>query len=260
MRRTRARQPSRVRDSDAVARRVRWGSAGSTGRGGGGQAEELVGVAPASSRLHDPLTCNSASRDQLQQGGQITFAIEKNIDSWNLNSSGATSSRPASRSRRLPYVFLTTPGPEVDAERGLRHLAEVTSDNPFTVTYQINPAAVWDDGTPVTADDFIFNWKTQAPAQCPDCETAGNGGYDQISNVVGSNGGKTVTMTMNAPYTDWRSIFGSSSPLYPAHVAAQQGDLNTPAGLKARSTTSTPPRSPGAPVPSRSTAGRRTPR
>jgi len=104
-----------------------------------------------------------------------------------------------------------------------------------TVTYKINPQATWDDGTPVTADDFAFNWKSQNPKTCPDCETAGNGGYDIINAVTGSDNGKTVTVTFDKPYTDWKGIFNSAAPLYPAHLASQHGDLNTPAGVPAAS-------------------------
>jgi peptide/nickel transport system substrate-binding protein len=37
----------------------------------------------------------------------------------------------------------------------------------------------------------------------------------------------------HTPYADWQNLFASGTPLYPAHIAAQQGDLNTPEGLKA---------------------------
>jgi peptide/nickel transport system substrate-binding protein len=211
------------------------GGGGSTGPdGGGGQGEGSSVSTGIFENCADPLTCNSATADQLQQGGQITFAIEKNIDSWNLNSSaGNVFETGVALKGLLPYTFVTTPDLKSTLNTDFVSSAEVTSDNPFTVTYKINPAATWDDGTPVSAEDFIFNWKSQNPTQCPECETAGNGGYDQVTSVVGSEGGKTVTATFNAPYTDWRSIFSSSAPLYPAHIAAQQGDLNTPAGIKA---------------------------
>ncbi|MCW0216145.1 MAG: ABC transporter family substrate-binding protein [Pseudonocardia sp.] len=180
----------------------------------------------------DPNTCNSVAADQLQQGGQVTIASEKNIDNWNvISSEGNTDWTAYAMKPLMPYVFYTAPDLKSTLNTDVMDSAELT--NPTTVTYKIKQAATWDDGTPVSADDFIFNWKTQAPAYCPDCETAGNGGFDQIANVVGSDGGKTVTLTLSKPYTDWQSFFGSAAPLYPAHIAAQQGDLSTPAGLKA---------------------------
>ena len=45
-------------------------------------------------------------------------------------------------------------------------------------------------------------------------------GYDDIASVVGSNGGKTVTVVFQSPYGDWESLFDS---LLPAHVAERVG-------------------------------------
>ena len=37
-----------------------------------------------------------------------------------------------------------------------------TSTNPQTIVYKLNPKAEWSDGTPITADDFIYNWQAQS--------------------------------------------------------------------------------------------------
>jgi peptide/nickel transport system substrate-binding protein len=111
--------------------------------------------------------------------------------------------------------------------------AEQTSTSPQTIVYEIRPEAVWNDGTPITADDFVFQWKTMNGKDCPGCNAAQNSGYNQVQSVTGSNGGKTVTVVFATPYADWKNLFASGTPLYPAHIAAQQGDLNTPEGLAA---------------------------
>ena len=61
------------------------------------------------------------------------------------------------------------------------------------------------------------------------------GGYERIVGISGDvngDGARTVTVP-SAPYPDWRSLFASTEPLYPAHLAAHQGDLGTPGGLRA---------------------------
>ncbi|WP_433557984.1 ABC transporter family substrate-binding protein [Pseudonocardia xinjiangensis] len=229
MRRTRAASLAATVAAAALVLAACGGGGGGGGEGGGGSST-ATGVFEGCT---DPNTCNSATPDQLQQGGQITYALEKNIDNWNLNSSeGNVVETGFALKPLLPYVFVTTPDLKSTLNTDFVTSAEVTSTSPFVVTYKINPRATWDDGTPVTADDFIFNWKTQNGRDCPDCETAGNGGYDHVTSVVGSDGGKTVTANWSGPYTDWKGVFNSSAPLYPAHIAAQHGDLNTPAGLK----------------------------
>ena len=51
------------------------------------------------------------------------------------------------------------------------------------------------DGSPITADDFIFNWKFQDGKDCSaaDCPVAGTTGYDAIDRITGTDNGKTVT-------------------------------------------------------------------
>jgi peptide/nickel transport system substrate-binding protein len=236
MRRTRAASVAAVTAAATLLLAACGGGGGSTGGQGGGGGGEASGSSTSTGIFKDctdPLTCNSASPDQLQQGGQISFAIEKNIDNWNLNSSeGNVFETGVALKPLLPYAYITTPDLKSTLNTDFVSSADVTNQNPFTVTYKINPQASWDDGTPVTADDFAFNWKSQNPKTCPDCETAGNGGYDIINAVTGSDNGKTVTVTFDKAYTDWKGIFNSAAPLYPAHIAAQHGDLNTPAGVK----------------------------
>jgi peptide/nickel transport system substrate-binding protein len=198
--------------------------------GGGGAGGSSGGVYGDCST--NPNTCNSVPADQLQQGGTVTLASEKNIDNWNvISSEGNVDWTGMSTKPLLTYAFYTSPDLKPTLNENLLDSAELT--NPTTIVYKIKPAAVWNDGTPVTADDFAMSWKWQNTRDCPACETAGNGGYDQVTAVTGADNGKTVTVTLSKPYTDWQSLFNSAAPLYPAHIGAQQGDLNSPDGLAA---------------------------
>ena len=38
----------------------------------------------------------------------------------------------------------------------------MTSRSPQTVVYQINPKAVWADGTAITGQDFVYTWQAQS--------------------------------------------------------------------------------------------------
>ena len=202
----------------------------SGGGGGGGDASEAGVYADCAT---SPNTCNAAPADQLQQGGQLTFAIEKNIPNWNLNSSeGNVFETGLAVKSILPYTYYTAPDLTPQMNTDLLESAELTSTDPQTVVYRIKPEAVWNDGIPITADDFVFNWKTQNNRDC-ECPNAGNGGYNVVQSVVGSDNGKTVTVGFSQPYADWQGLWGSAAPLYPAHVAAQHGDLNTREGLAA---------------------------
>ncbi|PZS28110.1 MAG: ABC transporter substrate-binding protein [Pseudonocardiales bacterium] len=108
--------------------------------------------------------------------------------------------------------------------------AEQTKADPQTLVYKIKPEAVWSDGTPIDAKDFQFQKDTSDGATCKDCAPASTAGYDQIASLTPSDNGKTVTVVMKKPYSDWQGLF---TTLYPAHLAAAHGDLTTPKGLAA---------------------------
>ena len=61
----------------------------------------------------------------------------------------------------LPSAYVINPKliPEVNTD--LLTSVETISPSPLTIQYVINPKAVWSDGVPVTADDFIYAWKSQ---------------------------------------------------------------------------------------------------
>jgi len=200
------------------------------GGGGGGGASQGGVFADCKT---NPNTCNSVPPDQLRQGGQITFALEKNIDNFFLLSSGGAVVDASNALRPLlPYVYGVQPDLEITLNQDVMESVEQTSDNPQTIVYKIRPEAAWSDGTPVSADDFIFTWRYQDATTCPGCAPANTAGFNQLASVTGSDGGKTVTAVFASPFADWKNLWSSGTPLYPAHIAAQQGDYTTAEGLK----------------------------
>ncbi len=215
----------------AVATVVLAACSGGGAGGGGGQRQTGSAFAGCES---NPNTCNSAEPGKLKQGGQLTYVIEKNIANWNLLSvEGNVLETGWVLKGLLPYTFWTKPDLTVALNNDLLDSAVVTSVNPQTIVYKIKVNAVWSDGTPITADDFVYNWKVQNGRDCPNCTPATTAGFNQVHSVVGSDNGKTVTVTLSKPFTDWKQMWGSGSPLYPAHIAAQHGDIKTPQGLAA---------------------------
>jgi peptide/nickel transport system substrate-binding protein len=192
----------------------------------------------------DPVNCNSGT---TTPGGTVTYTIEKKITGWNLNDARSNTFDFAEVLEAVLPVgpFNVTPDFKVVTYDDMVSSVTQTSTSPQTIVYKIKPEAKWDDGTPIDAEDFIYAWKTQNGVDCPapalddngdpvagsvGCYQAGTQGYDQMKSVTGSDNGKTVTVVYDTPFADWKLPFGS---LYPAHVAKQHGDLNTPAGLAA---------------------------
>jgi peptide/nickel transport system substrate-binding protein len=194
------------------------------GCGGGSSATKATGdLVDCNS---EPNTCNTAS---VEAGGEATYAIKSPIANWNLrHPAGTTEAGWSVLSGVLPFAFLLQPDGVTNAlSKDLLVSAEQTNSSPQTIVYRIQPKAQWSDGTPITADDFVYNWHVSDGKHCPTCQ-ATTAGYDQIRSVTGSDGGKTATVVFATPFTDWKMLF---SPLLPAHVAKQYGNIATPEGL-----------------------------
>ncbi|GAY15970.1 ABC transporter family substrate-binding protein [Mycobacterium sp. shizuoka-1] len=117
----------------------------------------------------------------------------------------------------LPSSFRPVPDPATatgsrwEMDPTLLVSAEVTSQDPFTVTYKIRPEASWTDNAPIAADDFWYLWR-QMVSEPGVVDPAG---YDLITGVQSIEGGKTAVVTFSQPYPAWRELFND---LLPAHI------------------------------------------
>jgi peptide/nickel transport system substrate-binding protein len=82
----------------------------------------------------------------------------------------------------------------------------VNDDGTMTVNYTIRDEAVWEDGTPITGEDFQFTLDTIMNPDLPIDKT----NYDQI--VDSSADGKTFTYTMAQPTVVYELMFGTIIP------------------------------------------------
>ncbi|MCV7377472.1 ABC transporter family substrate-binding protein [Mycobacterium alsense] len=117
----------------------------------------------------------------------------------------------------LPSAFRPVPDPTTptgsrwEMDPTLLVSADVTSQNPFTVTYTIRPEAQWTDNAPIAADDFWYLWR-QMVSQPGVVDPAG---YDLITGVQSLEGGKQAVVTFAQPYPAWKELF---SNILPAHI------------------------------------------
>jgi ABC-type transport system substrate-binding protein len=117
----------------------------------------------------------------------------------------------------LPSSFRPVPDPNTstgsrwELDTTLLESAEVTSQDPFTVTYKIRPEASWIDNAPIGADDFWYLWQ-QMVSQPGVVDPAG---YDLITGVQSVGGGKVAEVTFSQPYPAWRELFNN---ILPAHI------------------------------------------
>lgn len=113
----------------------------------------------------------------------------------------------------LPQAFRVTPAGEYVPGPVLAGAPTITPGPPVTVTYPINPDAVWSDGTPITSDDFEYTWQQIVTSR----DIYDTTGYTSIQ-AIDTTDPKTAVVTFREPYAGWRDLFGGFYYLLPSHI------------------------------------------
>ena len=152
-------------------------------------------------------------------GGELVIGAEQEPDcaDWIATCAGSIWGSYIMQTPTLPGVFQTrqvddewVPVPS-DLVTGEPE-AVVADDGTQTITYSINPDAVWSDGEPITSADFEY---TALQIRDGD-DIFDKTGYDRISSVDASDPQKVV-VTLSSAYAGWRTLF-SVYGLMPAHL------------------------------------------
>ena len=164
--------------------------------------------------------------------GTLVLGAEQEMDcaDWIASCSGASWGTWAMMEHTMPRVFdyqkvngawqnvpniLMASAPTVTQVNGKQ-----------TVTYNINPAAVWSDGQPITSEDFKYTWQQIATGK----DIYDKSGYDKIESVDSSNP-KTAVVTFKQPYGSWPSLFGGGLyGILPSHILAGKNRAKAMAG------------------------------
>ena len=86
----------------------------------------------------------------------------------------------------------------------------VADDGTFTLSYRLNPEAVWSDGTPFTSTDVWFTWRARLDTE----GSLSTIGYELISDIDAGDP-HTAVVTFPESYAPWRDLFGF---VLPAHA------------------------------------------
>lgn len=125
----------------------------------------------------------------------------------------------------LPSAFLLDSGGNLVLNTPYVTSAEIVSVNPQVIVYKINQKAIWSDGHPLSALDFIYTWESQkagvrgiVPKYLSSLVDPTR--YNDISSVVSNSTGSAVTVTLSHPDSSWRSFF---NPVFPARYMQANG-------------------------------------
>ncbi len=107
-------------------------------------------------------TSSPTSTGAVKTGGTITMALDENLAGFNINTSAASEFVLQEIMDLVwPQIYIINSALQPVLNTQLVTSVKETT-NPQTVVYNLNPKAVWQDGTPIDADDFIYNWQAQS--------------------------------------------------------------------------------------------------
>ena len=168
---------------------------------------------------------NPQPRDKVQQGGKLIWPVSSTVTNFNyghLDGPSADGSWIISAVLPAPFMF-DAAGKPAYAPDYLVGEPQLVASPKQVVTYQLNPKAIWYDGTPISAADYIAQWKALNGTNAAFLIAASNG-YNQIESVTQGANKFEVVVTFKTPYADWKGLF---SPLYPSTTNSDPAVFNT---------------------------------
>jgi peptide/nickel transport system substrate-binding protein len=150
------------------------------------------------------------------EGGSLTFGAEQEPSEGLNNDLACCNLFWAEVIFNRVLLDAMEPNPEFEYEPTamLAGEPEVVSEDPLTVTYNINQDAVWNDGTPITSEDFMFTIETMVDEKN---DIISRAGYDQVDlEATEMPDEKTITVVFSEPFAGWQDAL--FTPVLPAHA------------------------------------------
>lgn len=189
-------------------------SAGDTAADSTEQTESSAPATDSASEDEAPAVTDGAETDvePASVGGSVVFAAEQWPECLNPVTSCANASwltwsvihhvlpklMEVDEAGNYQASPLITEAPSL--ENGL-----ITED-PFTITFNLDPEAVWNDGTPITSEDIRFTWR----AILDSTGTLSTSGYDLITDIDTSDPA-TAVVEFEQNYAPWADLFGGGT-------------------------------------------------
>ncbi|HTQ37188.1 MAG TPA: ABC transporter family substrate-binding protein [Steroidobacteraceae bacterium] len=184
---------------------------GAAGCSGGSGTPAPAASTAAAAKVND---INPMPREKLRDGGRLTWPLDQipsNFNYYELD--GTLQDTEYVTSALIPSAFTSNAaGVPVWNPDLLAAEPVIRTEPQQVVTYEINPRAVWYEGTPITWQDFYWQWMS-SNGRNKAYKISAATGYENIGKIERGRDDREVVVTYKVPFADWQSLFG---PLYPA--------------------------------------------
>lgn len=208
-----------------LRRGVVFGTALAVGVTLAGCASSSPTATSGTSALHaGRLDINAMDPSELHDGGELRWPLDFIPDSFNnYQVNGTSEETDAVTNALMPRAFRATPDGKLLLDTDYLVSAKMTASFPQTITYVIQPAATWSDGTPITWRDFEAQWKVLSGSN-PAFQAVNAVGYDEIASVTRGVDDKQAVVTFKDNFGEWQGLF---NPLYPASTNSNPAVFNS---------------------------------
>ncbi|WP_114855505.1 ABC transporter family substrate-binding protein [Brachybacterium sp. YJGR34] len=164
-----------------------------------------------------------AEYDQVEDGGTLRLAVNQLPNTWNYyHTNGALADLSDILDPMWPGSFRASETGEVELNPDTVVSAEITSEDPQIVTVKYNPEGVWEDGTPITIQDFISQWKACSGSD-EAYEVGSTTGWADIADVRETDDEFTGEIEYTSTFPDWIQYL---YPSLPQEVTADAESFN----------------------------------
>ncbi|MCL2782500.1 MAG: ABC transporter family substrate-binding protein [Propionibacteriaceae bacterium] len=150
---------------------------------------------------------NETPAAKVQQGGTFTGSYAYQLTTFNMNSDEGNEQTAILALSAVNPVFWFTDGagkqtvnPDYVAD-----VKDTVTNGQLVIDLKMNPKASWNDGSPITAADWIATINAMNGTN-EDFAVASSDGYDQIQTVVQGADPSEVIFTFKSTYPDWIGV------------------------------------------------------
>lgn len=175
--------------------------------GGGGTDLDDRGVSDDLEEVYDT---NPMDREDLQDGGQLTLPVGNLAANWNGLTNAGNEADASSIMFTMHNVSAWTQDVVGDyvlnEDYFLSAEQEITEDGTQVLTYELNPDAVWNDGTPIDAATYEHTAQIRS-GEDDAYDLVSTSMYDQIESIEQGDDEWSFTVTMEESYQPWQTLF-----------------------------------------------------
>ncbi|MCH4209884.1 ABC transporter family substrate-binding protein [Bifidobacterium sp.] len=149
---------------------------------------------------------NPQDYDNVKDGGELTLSSIYTANWNNFQVDGNTLYMGDFWQMYQPSLWNYTTNGEVSPNKDFLTGVKVTSQDPLTIEYDINPDAKWNDGTDIDWTAFETTWKVNSGKDEAYTPTITDG-YEDIASVKAGTSAKQAIVTFTKPYYPYQSLF-----------------------------------------------------